>query len=67
MSAPGVIEQLRAARLRQGLTQADVADLAGYAMGTISKAEQGRVIPGVQVVADWAMVLGYRLELREDK
>lgn len=58
-----LIGQLRAERKRQGLTQAEVADAAGYHSETVWAVERGRRGVRLDTVADCAQVLGLRIAL----
>lgn len=54
---------LRAARRRLGLTQQEVADLAGLSDRTVRDLEKGSSSPSLGAVIAVAMVLGLRLEV----
>lgn len=54
---------LRAARRRLGLTQQEVADLAGLSDRTVRDLEKGSSSPSLGAVIAVATVLGLRLEV----
>lgn len=54
---------LRAARRRLGLTQQEVADLAGLSDRTVRDLEKGSSSPSLGAVIAVAAVLGLRLEV----
>ena len=54
---------LREARRRKRLTQAAVAELAGYAESSLAHWEQGAKSPGIDSITDWAAALGFDLTL----
>ena len=54
----GIGTRIREARLRQGLTMADLARSAGLSPGAISRIEAGARVPGGATVARLAGVLG---------
>ena len=61
-----LIAQLRAERVRQGLTQAELADRAGYCRNAIYFLESGRRGVRLETIADCAQALGLRIALSKD-
>lgn len=53
---------LRAARTARGLTQAELADLAGVSRKTINTVENGVFVPSTTLALLLARVLGVRVE-----
>ena len=62
-TASDIGSTLRAARRRLGLTQQEVADLAGLSDRTVRDLEKGSSSPSLGAVIAVAMVLGLRLEV----
>ena len=62
-TASDIGSALRAARRRLGLTQQEVADLAGLSDRTVRDLEKGSSSPSLGAVIAVAMVLGLRLEV----
>ena len=56
-----LIAQLRAERQRQGLTQAELADRAGYCRNAIYFLESGRRGVRLETIADCAEALGLQI------
>lgn len=57
------IEELRRARVNQGIAQFDLAEASGYDRGTIAKYETGRGTPSLRMLCNWAEALGHDLVL----
>lgn len=62
-TASDIGSALRAARRRLGLTQQEVADLAGLSDRTVRDLEKGSSSPSLGAVIAVATVLGLRLEV----
>lgn len=62
-TATDIGSALRAARRRLGLTQQEVADLAGLSDRTVRDLEKGSSSPSLGAVIAVATVLGLRLEV----
>lgn len=62
-TASDIGSALRAARRRLGLTQQEVADLAGLSDRTVRDLEKGSRSPSLGAVIAVATVLGLRLEV----
>ena len=62
-TASDIGSTLRAARRRLGLTQQEVADLAGLSDRTVRDLEKGSSSPSLGAVIAVATVLGLRLEV----
>ena len=62
-AASDIGSALRAARRRLGLTQQEVADLAGLSDRTVRDLEKGSSSPSLGAVIAVATVLGLRLEV----
>lgn len=58
-----IVAQLRAARLKQGLSQAAVARRIGVPQNTLWAWEVGRYTPLLDAVAAYAQALGLQLTL----
>jgi transcriptional regulator with XRE-family HTH domain len=56
-----LITQLRDARMRQGLTQEDLAHCIGAHASQISLWERGVKDPGLRNLTDWAQALGMEI------
>ena len=61
-----IIQELRAERIRQNVTQAELAEKAGYSHSAISRVELGQTVPSLAMVLDFAQSLGRKLILRLD-
>jgi transcriptional regulator with XRE-family HTH domain len=55
--------ELRARRLKAGLTQAELASALGATQPAIARAEAGRVVPSFLFVDQWAAATGLPLTL----
>lgn len=60
-----LIEQLRAARIAQGLTRIAVARRLGIGANRIGEWERGDVVPKASALAAWADAVGKRLTLED--
>lgn len=58
---------LKERRKQLGITQIDLADLAGISANTLYKIERGQANPTVQVLSKLAAVLGMELKLKVKK
>ncbi|WP_431870876.1 helix-turn-helix transcriptional regulator [Nocardiopsis eucommiae] len=63
MNPPDIVSQLRQARRAAGLTQAQVADQAGYSRWILQRWETGAHSPSVDAVAAYAGALGLELHI----
>lgn len=52
------IKRLKAARLKLGLTQAELADKLGVSQSTVCSIERGRHHPSCPLLIDWCDILG---------
>ena len=59
----GIIEQLKSARLQQGMKQSELGEKLGLPQSHISKIEQGANDPRLSTVKDMARVLDQELVL----
>lgn len=57
-------QQIKIRRKELGVTQPDVAELAGISTNTLYKIETGQTSPTIKVVQKIAEVLGMELRLR---
>lgn len=62
-----VISELIAARLKKGLTQADVAEKLGTRQSAIARLEGGNVNPSLDFLQKLAQVMGYKLNIHLSK
>lgn len=53
--------QIRNIRLKQKLTQQEVADLCGFTKGMLSKIENGKVTPSLATLSKISKILGVRV------
>lgn len=58
-----IIEELRRARVNQGIAQFDLAETSGYSRSTIAKFETGRGTPSMHMACNWADALGFEIVL----
>jgi transcriptional regulator with XRE-family HTH domain len=59
-----IIEELRRARVNQGIAQFDLAETSGYDRVTIARYESGCRVPAqLQLLCNWAEALGHDLVL----
>ena len=58
------VYQLACLRIESGLTQAELADLAGTKQPTIARLEGGKVDPHLSSLRRLAGAMGYRMEVR---
>lgn len=63
MSIHPIINALRNERRRQGLTQREMARLAGTTQSAISEAESGTTDVRLSTLTRWAAALGKRVRL----
>jgi len=59
-----VISELIAARIKRGMTQAEVAKKIGTGQSAIARLEGGNVNPSIDFLERIAEVLGYKLKIR---
>lgn len=62
-----LINQLKKERLKQKLTQEDLADKAGISSHTISNIELGNSFPNLSLFIELANKLGFKVLLRPTK
>lgn len=63
----GLRDELKAARLRQGMTQTTLAEGLGVSQVTLSRWETGAApMPAIDTVQEWADLLGVRLHIHID-
>lgn len=69
MAAHKILLELRAIRIAEGISQADMADAIQMPSGQpyIARIENGGHDPLLATVSDWANALGYELTLRKRK
>lgn len=60
-------EIIRLRRKELGITQPDLADLAGISINTLYKLERGQGNPSLDVITKVATVLGMQLKLEINK
>jgi len=60
-------ETIRLRRKELGITQPDLADLAGISINTLYKLERGQGNPSLDVITKVATVLGMQLKLEINK
>lgn len=58
-----LVAELKTIRLRRGLTQQKLADLAGVSRYWLQDAELGNINPSIHLLCYVAEALGYRLTL----
>ncbi len=63
MSPAQLVVELRARRLKAGLTQAALAEAMGTTQPAVARAEAGAVIPSLTFVDRWVAATGYPLTL----
>lgn len=61
-----IVAELRAARLEQGITQADLAEAIGICEATLACGERGVSQTSLGNLRAWAQALGYRLKLEKE-
>lgn len=59
----GILSQIKAARLRQGLSQAELGQKLGVPQSHVSKIEQGNSDPRLSTISDMAQMLDQELVL----
>lgn len=64
-----IVAELRAARVRAGVSQSALAEKMGYALSVFSKWERGTYAPNLRRLMDWAEALGLEIRIieREEK
>lgn len=62
-----VISEIIAARIKNKMTQKDVAERIGTKQSAIARLESGNVNPSLEFLQKVANVMGYRLTLRLQK
>lgn len=60
-------ETIRLRRKELGITQPDLADLAGISINTLYKLERGQGNPSLDVITKVATILGMQLKLEINK
>lgn len=66
VAAPTLAEAVRAARLRYGMTQTELAGLSGTGLRFVSELERGKPNVSLSKVVAVLSALGLRLEVRGD-
>lgn len=66
-AAKKVALDLRALRISEGLSQAELSKISGYTQMTVSTIETGRREPKIVTVERLADVMGYDLEIKFNK
>ena len=61
----GIVNRLRKARVKAGITQQDVAERMGIAQTAVSRLEIGAHSPSLDMVERYAEALGCRLKIEE--
>jgi transcriptional regulator with XRE-family HTH domain len=59
-----IAQSMRAARLKAGLKQSDLAEMMATSRTTITRMESGRDFPQIATLERWAELTGKRLEIR---
>lgn len=67
MLIPELGNSIRARRKTLGITQEDLADLAGVNINTVIRIEKGKINPSIEVVSAIVDVLGMELVLQIKK
>jgi y4mF family transcriptional regulator len=67
MAIKRIGETIRLRRKELGITQPDLADLAGISINTLYKLERGQGNPSLDVITKVATVLGMQLKLEINK
>lgn len=65
MEMKGIIVQLTKTREEKGLTQKELASLAGMAQQSVNRIEAGKHSPKIDTVEKIANALGYRLAIEK--
>jgi transcriptional regulator with XRE-family HTH domain len=55
--------ELRALREQKGVSQRDLAESLGYALGSYSRWERGIKNPKIRAISEWAQALGFDLQV----
>jgi transcriptional regulator with XRE-family HTH domain len=55
--------ELRCLREQRGLSQRDLAESLGYALGSYSRWERGVKNPKIRAISEWAQALGFDLKV----
>lgn len=63
----GVISQLIEARIKNKMTQLDIAKKVGTKQSAIARLESGNVNPSLEFLQKIAQVMGYKLSIRLSK
>src|SRR5579859_8142973 len=63
MSPAQLSVELRARRLKAGLTQAALAEAMGTTQPAVARVESGGVVPSLRFVDRWAIATGYPLTI----
>ena len=59
-----VAHELIAARVKAGLTQADVAARMGTTQSVIARMESGRALPSLRTLSRYAQAIGYNASVK---
>ena len=59
-----IAAELLRARLRAGLSQAELADRMGTSQSTIARLENGQTLPGTKAILRYAKATGSRVRVR---